>query len=440
MRKFHPLISGTIILTLTGFLSRFIGFFYRAFLSQTFGAEGMGIYQLIGPILALSYSFSAAGFQTAISKQVARETTCHDYSHSFQTVLITMYLSLGCSALSGYMIYQNATFIASEILLEPRCASLLRILAISIPFGSIHACINGYFYGIKKTKIPAFTQIVEQLVRVGSVFILYQYVISQGNLPTINFAIIGTIFGEITSMLISLYCIYRRFYKLQCHSLFPKKEDYMFISQKILTLSLPLSANRITINLLQSAEAIYIPNRLQAFGLTASDAMGTYGILMGMALPMILFPCALTNSISVLLLPLVSEAESNNQYQLIKKVIIHAIKYGTLFGLLCNFAFFIIGPYAGNLLFHNETAGEFIRILSFICPFLYLTSTLSSVLNGLGKTMYTFAFNIIGLSIRLCFIIILIPQIGIIGYLYGLLVSQLCITFLEIFALRKYLK
>ena len=43
----HPLVMGTVILTLTGFLSRFIGFFYRIFLSRVFGAEGMGIYQLI---------------------------------------------------------------------------------------------------------------------------------------------------------------------------------------------------------------------------------------------------------------------------------------------------------------------------------------------------------------------------------------------------------
>jgi len=440
MRKYHPLITGTIILTLTGVLSRFIGFFYRAFLSQTFGAEGMGIYQLIGPVLALSYSFSAAGIQTAISKLVARETTCHDYAHSFQTILIGMYLSLFCSGLCGYFVYQNATFLATEILLEPRCGPLLRIIAISIPFGSIHACINGYFYGIKKTKIPAITQIIEQLVRVGSVFVLYQYVLSRGEVPTISFAIIGTVFGEIASMIISLFCIYRRFYYLNCDSLFPNKENYIHISKSILLLSIPLSANRIFINLLQSAEAIYIPNRLQAFGLTAKEAMSTYGILMGMALPLILFPCALTNSVSVLLLPLVSEAESNRHFHTIKKVILNAIRYCTILGLISSLGFFIIGPFAGNLLFHNEVAGEFIRILSFICPFLYITSTLSSILNGLGKTIYTFIFSIFGLSIRLCFVIFVIPKVGISGYFYGLLVSQICITALEIFALRKYLK
>ena len=73
-RKTNPLIIGTVILTVTGFVSRFIGFFYRIFLSRVFGAEGMGIYQLTSPVLALSFSLTVAGMQTAISKYVAGET------------------------------------------------------------------------------------------------------------------------------------------------------------------------------------------------------------------------------------------------------------------------------------------------------------------------------------------------------------------------------
>ena len=82
MRHFslkNPLVFGTVVLTITGFVSRFIGFFYRIFLSRVFGAEGMGIYQLTAPVLALTFALSAAGIQTAISKFVARETSTRDY-------------------------------------------------------------------------------------------------------------------------------------------------------------------------------------------------------------------------------------------------------------------------------------------------------------------------------------------------------------------------
>ena len=49
MSQKHLLIKGTLILTLTGFITKIIGFLYRIFLSQVIGAQGMGIYQLIFP-------------------------------------------------------------------------------------------------------------------------------------------------------------------------------------------------------------------------------------------------------------------------------------------------------------------------------------------------------------------------------------------------------
>ena len=102
LHKKNPLITGTIILTATGFVSRFIGFFYRIFLSRLFGAEGMGIYQLISPVLALSFSLTVAGMQTAISKYVAGETISKDYRssamHLFTGFILSMTVSVLCCA------------------------------------------------------------------------------------------------------------------------------------------------------------------------------------------------------------------------------------------------------------------------------------------------------------------------------------------------------
>ena len=72
--KTHPLIAGTLVLTGTGLLSRLIGFFYRIYLARLFGEEGMGLYQLIGPVLSVSFALTAAGFQTTISRLIAGRT------------------------------------------------------------------------------------------------------------------------------------------------------------------------------------------------------------------------------------------------------------------------------------------------------------------------------------------------------------------------------
>ena len=57
----RTIFTGTLLLTSAGILSRFIGFFYKIFLSRVIGAEGLGIYQLVFPVMALCFSLTAAG-------------------------------------------------------------------------------------------------------------------------------------------------------------------------------------------------------------------------------------------------------------------------------------------------------------------------------------------------------------------------------------------
>ena len=50
MSQKHFLLKGTFILTVVGILTRVMGFFYRIFLSRSFPAEEIGLYQLIFPV------------------------------------------------------------------------------------------------------------------------------------------------------------------------------------------------------------------------------------------------------------------------------------------------------------------------------------------------------------------------------------------------------
>lgn len=258
--------------------------------------------------------------------------------------------------------------------------------------------------------------------------------------PTISFAVAGLVIGESASMIVSVVAILSR-----AHHVFPVKDirpcqnhgtlnvlsgTYRRICGQLLYLAVPLSANRLVINLLQSIEAIYIPNRLMAYGLSNADALGVYGVLTGMSLPLILFPSAVTNSISVLLLPIVSEADANGNQGAVRRAILTSIRYCLMLGFGCTAMFLLFGRMAGRLLFHSELAGSFILTLSFICPFMYIASTLGSILNGLGKTAQTFLYSVVSLLLRLLFVFFVVPVYGIKGYLWGMLASQMLQTLL----------
>ncbi|MBQ8878548.1 MAG: polysaccharide biosynthesis protein [Lachnospiraceae bacterium] len=441
LRK-NPLIVGTVILTLTGFASRFIGFFYRIFLSRVFGAEGMGIYQLTSPVLALSFSLTVAGIQTAISKYVAGETATKDYRYSFTHLFTGFVLSMTLSFLCTVGIYCFADEIAVYFLLEERTAPLLRIIALSIPMATVHSCINGYFYGIRQTAVPSACQLSEQLVRVSSVYAIYYFCMQRGFTPTISFAVVGLVIGEAASMIVSLIAIKAHYSHVLPKNYGPllsfERLSFGQVSQNLMRVAMPLSLNRVIINFLQSVESIFIPNRLITYGYDQASALSVYGILTGMSLPLLLFPGAITNSICVLLLPLVSEAEAGGNKRAIKKAVNKSIRYGFLLGAVFTALFFFGGKLLGRLLYQNELAGKFIIILSFLCPLMYIAGTLNSILNGLGKTGLTFLFSMISLLVRLLFVFFAIPMFGINGYLWGLLASQLVQTLLCMFAVREY--
>lgn len=432
---------GTVILTLTGFLSRFIGFFYRIFLSRVFGAEGMGIYQLIAPVLALSFALTVSGIQTAISKYVAREEKTGNYCASLRYLFTGFLAAMLLSILCAFFIYRYSEEIAIGFLKEERTAPLLRIISLSIPMATVHSCINGYFYGIKKTSIPSACQLIEQVIRVGSVYLIYAYFQKQGMQPTISFAVVGLVIGEAASMCVSLIAVKIHFNKIlpiRMSSLLRLKSTQFLSSFKeLLSLAVPLSLNRVIINFLQSIEAIFIPQQLLKYGCSTSQALSVYGVLTGMALPLILFPGAITNSICVLLLPMVSEADAVGNRNKIAKAIQSSIRYGFLLGICFTAFFFFCGGFLGKLLYQNELSGEFILILSFLCPLMYIASTLNSILNGLGKTLETFLYSMVSLLVRLGFVFFLIPVYGIYGYLWGLLVSQLVQTVLCMIGVRK---
>lgn len=441
--KRHPLITGTLILTLTGLISRIIGFFYRIYLSRLFGEEGMGIYQLLSPVLALSFSLTAAAYQTAISKVVAEQTARRKHA-SYHPMLIGLTITIPLSLLCTGIVFMGADFIGTYLLHETRTIPMLRILAFSIPFAAIHACINGYFYGIKKAGIPAVGQLFEQCVRVGCVFFISAKAHAEGGSPTIAVAVTGLAIGELASMLLAVIAIYLCYAKDHLQSskthLLPRSFSRLSDYGDILRMALPLTANRIVLNLLQSVESVSIPSKLRLYGYDTTTALSVYGVLTGMAMPLIFFPNALTSSVAVLLLPIISENHALGNRDAVRQATLRTVKYCFGMGCVCMIGFVSLGKWAETALFDSALAGHFIVTLGFICPFMYLDTTLSSILQGLGMAGKIFVMNVICLLLRLLFVFFAIPAVGITGYLWGILASQLVQSALYMFTLYRFLQ
>lgn len=434
--KKRALLTGTLLLTSAGFLCRILGFFYRIFLSRTIGAEGLGLFNMVHPVYGICFALCAGSIQTALSQLIASENS------RGRTIFRTgMIISMSASVILAAFISHYADFISRTILMEPRCAPYIPLMALSIPFAAFHSCINGYYYGMQKSKVPAFSQIAEQFIRMMLVFWIAQTLMLQSKTITVQLAVVGHLIGEIAAAIFTFLCLLLISPQKQSKPLSdPSISCFQIFRENtvcLMTLALPLMGNRLVLNLLSTAETIWIPNRLQQFGLNTSEAISIYGVLTGMALPFILFPSAITNSMAVLLLPSVAQAQASGQKDHIISSISISIRYSMYMGILCIGIFTIFGKSLGISVFHSNEAGHYIQVLAWLCPFLYLATTLGSILNGLGNTRTTFFLNTSALLLRLIFVLIGIPQFGILAYLCGMLVSEIFLACLNLYTLHR---
>lgn len=437
--KSNPIITGTVVLTIASLITRLIGFFYRMFLSTQFGEEGMGIYQLTSPVLALSYALCISGFQTAISKYVAAKESRGQSRSAAYTLFIGLFFSLLLSIPCTILIYCQADIIAEFLLSEIRTTPLVRIISLSIPLSCMHSCLNGYFLGHKKANISAITQLMEQIVRVCSVLLICHTLTANGQIPPISVAATGLLAGEGASTLLSVVIFTIGAKTIPANTQIPFRKEMPELTGNILKMAIIININRIIVNLFASVETVLLPQSLQKYGLSSVEALSLYGVLCGMVLPLLLFPNALTGSVSVMLLPTISEADEKNQTERIRSIASKTFFFCFGLGILCMLFFLFAGKFLGQMMFDSEIASEYIVKLSFICPLLYLSSALSSILNGKGKTLQCLITQVLGLVIRIIFLWFLIPIYGINAYIMGLILSQFVSTILSLYFLKKYL-
>jgi stage V sporulation protein B len=283
--------------------------------------------------------------------------------------------------------------------------------------------------------VPSLSVIIEQLIRVITVFFLYKITVDYGANVSLTYLCIGMVMGELSAAVFSIVMLS---ISSALENLSQDRKISARMANAIIKLSFPLSLNKIFISVIASFETIQLPKKLIENGLTQAQALSVFGVFNGMAIPLIMFPSALTGSVASLVMPSVSEDEAKGNNAHIKRTVLISSLFCFLVGVICFVFFYIFADIIGSLLFKSDLAASQIRAMSFICPFLYISGALLSVLHGLGKTFISFVFNIICTIIRVGFIYVLVPRIGFSGYIYGNLISTILLDLLIILALRRF--
>lgn len=431
----NTVLKGAAILTLANIITRFSGFFYRIYMNNTIGIEGMGLYQLIMPIYGLCWSITSSGFTTTVSKLTAQEKAKHEYGNMGRILKQSVFMCMVISIIIGVALFFSADIFSLYIIQEERTALSLKILALCFPFMSAGSCIRGYFFGIQNSTVPAFSQVIEQTVRITAVFFTAEKLVPLGLSYACASAVIGITLGEIVSF-IFVVLLYK---KTKIKKGFMKKPSMGIMTSflTILSMAVPLSTGRCIGSFLSTVENILIPQRLELFANTGENAMKIYGSLTGLIMPLIQFPTAFLMAVSITLVPAVSEACAIKNKRKIKEAVNLSVFF-TVMVSLCFTAIFAVFPKeVCQTIYGEENLYLLLLKLSPVCPFLYLHITLSGLLNGLGEHIYILKNNVISSIINIVFIYFGMPLYGVNAFIVGWILSLILTTVTSLYRVIK---
>jgi len=173
--------------------------------------------------------------------------------------------------------------------------------------------------------------------------------------------------------------------------------------------------------------------------MNADQAMAVFGQMSGMAMPLIYFPTALLTSLSITLVPAVSEAAALCKIAKIRQTISKSVLFACVTGFGAA-GLFLSFPDELGMVIYNQPIGNMLFILGLMCPFLYLQIIFSGILNGLGKQVFIFKVSLLSSAINILFIYFLVPYRGVSGFMLGWFVSLVLACIFEIQKIRESVK
>ncbi len=431
-------IKNALILTASSLILRFVGIIFKVWLAALIGSEGIGLYQLIFSVYVLAATFATSGISTAVTRLCAEELALGTKKSTLKILKRAIDLTLLIALISVAIVYFGADFIATKFLGDIRAVPALKILPFSLPFMGISSCLRGYFIARRKVTPNAVSQLFEQAVRIILIVALVKAFYKKGLAACCAAVLFGDCTAEFVSFLL-LFTIWG-FDRKKLNNLKGRSRPPFGIVKQLLHISVPITSGRYLNTLLRTGENILVPKNLAKYPFSGNSALSQFGMIKGMALPILFFPSTLLNSISTLLIPEMSEAAATGKHSLVSSATRNILKLTAVISFVFGAIFFVSGREIGLLIYKSEEVGELLRSLSPIVPLMYLDSISDGILKGLDQQVFSFRTAISDSVLRILLIIILLPIFGLRGFIWIMYFSNFLTCFLNVGRLLRVTK
>ncbi len=404
----NTLYKNASIVTGLSVAERGLGFLYRIVLSRLIGAEGLGLYQVALSLFGLFATLGTGGIPITVSRMITKskaEKSPLGEKRAVSAGLVACLLLTLPFCILLWLFGHKMTFLFSDM----RSFKVFRILLIGLCFSCVYAVFRGFFWGNKEFLIPSVLEISEESVMVIAGVLLLQNVPS----PALGAekAAWAVVLSYLFSFTASFICFLVRGGK------FSKPKNAL---KPLFNASMPITSVRASGSLVTSAVAVLLPAMLIRAGASETDALKIFGVVSGMVFPVLFTPSTLIGSLSLVLVPELSEDYYRKNFIRLKKNLLRGLRFAFYIACALIPLFYAVGEDIGRLAFSNQTAGVMIKNSCLILLPMSLTMISTAMLNSLGFERQTFVFFFVGAATLLLSVLFLPKYCGGYAYVIGL--------------------
>ena len=432
-----------------GLFMRTVGVAFNAYLAGRAGGEVMGLYSLLFGVYGLALTLGSAGINLGTTRMVAdvMGKFCPDGNTLAEgcegdtcrlairrVMRKCLIYSLLCSTGTGLLMLVASPWIGNVWLGDGRTVLSLRVLALTLPPIAVCACLGGYFTAVRRVVRTSAVGIGVQFIRIGFCAYLLTLWLPQGVEMTCLALVLGGALSEFCGLILTVlaYLVDRRRHVYLSTRARCDEDGEAISTKKLLGITVPVTLAACLRSGLLTLQHILIPRGLKQSGASWEAALTSYGVLHSMALPVVLFPSAFISSFSGLLVPEVAESIARGDRERVARLASRLVTPALIFSFGVAGVMGCFGRELGMAIYGSAEAGDYIRILAPLIPIMYVDSTVDAFLKGMGEQVYSMNVNIIDAAASVLLVWLLLPRMGLWGYVVAIYVTETLNTTLSL--------
>ncbi len=426
--KKNSFTYNTLFMTFANIITRVTAFFYRIFLSRFIGAEGLGLYALVTPIYSICCAVVASGIPVAAMKKISEcKTADEKKAMTYSSLRIVFIVSL-CLFVLLFFLSKPLSYLLGDVRTYPS----LIILSFAVLITGFENVYKSSFYSDCQVKIPAFTEIAEQLFRIATVICLLIFFAGQN--ITLGSAVLtfGVFAGEALSLLILFYLYLKKTKNLS-------KKRLSIKDSGLVGIAAPVTGAKCAESIIGSISNILIPFCLTLYGYERGEATSVLGVISGMIMPLLYLPSVFTNAVCVNLVPFISKNLALKNNLAVAKKINKTIKITSIFVFPCCFSMIFFKDTAAEIIFSDSRVAVFLPPMAIGGLIAIFRHILNSVMNACGEERRSSYYSFAGNLLQMLIICIFIPLFGPSGYIFSYVFSNLIMLIPSCIIVKKVL-